>query len=350
MQIKPDQLRNDLKTRQYPVYMVSGEEPLQHRETVDMLRKAARYYGYEEREVYTADAKFDWNTLSTAANELSLFASRRVIEIHLPSGKPSDKGAALIDYCENLPQDILLLIIVGKKIEAASKKSKWYKAVDQLGGIISVWPIEGYQLNRWLSERLQSKGLALQADSLQLINDRVEGNLLAADQEIEKLSLLYPRSDQVIQLDLEQVSEAVFDSARYKLFDLFDCALSGDLKRASRMLYGLQREDQSIVLIMSLFAKEVRMLARITAAFEQNRQQNNIEAAMKGFYIYPRRKSLITEAVRKSKAENWQKLLKQLLQADKMSKGAKQGDPWDMMQLILADVAGKPYLLPDTNT
>lgn len=340
MQIKAEQLRNDLKARQHPVYMICGEEPLQHRESVDMLRKAARYYGYEEREVYTADASFDWNFLAIAANELSLFANKRLIEIHLPSGKPSDKGVALIHYCENLPQDILLLIVAGK-IESATRKSKWYKAVDKVAGIISVWPIEGHQLSHWLNKRLQSKGLSLHPDSVQLINERVEGNLLAADQEIEKLSLLYPASGQMISLEQEQVSEAVIDSARYNLFELFDCALSGDLKRASRMLYGLQREGQPIILIMSLFAREVRMLARMSAIIHKER---NVDAAMKGHYIFPKRKSLIVQSLRTSRPEHWQQLLKRLLQADKMAKGAEQGEPWDLMQLILADVAQKPYL------
>ncbi|NOQ80855.1 MAG: DNA polymerase III subunit delta [Gammaproteobacteria bacterium] len=345
MQIKPDQLRNDLKARQYPVYMVCGDEPLQHREAVDMLRKAARYYGYEERDVYHADAHFDWNNLLIAANELSLFASKKIIEIHMPTGKPSDKGAALIEYCENLPPDIILIIIAGK-VESATKKSKWYKAVDAVAGIVTVWSIDGHHLNQWLQRRLQAKGLSLQADSLQLINDRIEGNLLAADQEIEKLSLLYSvaGSKQLLPLDYEQVAEAVFDSARYNLFDLFDCALSGDLKRASRMLYGLQREGLSIILIMSLFAKEVRMLAKMSAILYAGGQQQNVEAAMKGFYIFPKRKSLLAQALHTSRPEQWQQLLKQLLLADKMAKGAEIGDPWDMMQLILSAVAGKTYL------
>ncbi len=340
MQIRPEQLRNDLKKKQYPIYMVCGDEPLQHREAVDMLRKAAKYYGYDEREVYIADSKFDWNILLNAANELSLFATKRLIEIHLPSGKPSDRGAALIHYSENLPQDIILLIVAGK-IEAATRKSKWYKAIDKAARIIPIWPIEGPQLNQWLSRRLQAKGLNLQADSIQLFSDRIEGNLLAADQEIEKLSLLFPAADQMISLDHEQLSNAVFDSARYNLFDLFDCALSGDLKRASRMLYGLQREGLSVILIMSLVAKEVRMLARMSAIMQQNQ---NIQAAMKGFYIYPMRKNLLTQTIRNSQAEHWQKILKQLLLADKIAKGAEQGNPWDMMQLILADIADKQYL------
>jgi len=264
MQIRADQLRNDLKKRQLPVYMICGEEPLQHKEAVDMLRNAAKYYGYEEREVYHVDASFDWNTLMVSANELSLFASKKLIELHMPTGKPSDRGSTFTQYSEALPEDTILLIVAGK-VESATRKSKWYKAIDSIGGIVSVWPIEGSQLNQWLQQRLQSKGLILDSDAVQLINDRVEGNLLAADQEIEKLSLLYPvmsgtsegEKKQATRLSFEQVSEAVFDSARFNLFDLFDCALSGDLKRASRMLYGLQHEGLSIILIMSLFAKEV---------------------------------------------------------------------------------------------
>lgn len=350
MQIRVDQLRNDLKKRQLPVYMVCGDEPLQHREAVDMLRKAAKYFGYEEREVYTAEAGFDWNNLLSSANELSLFASKKLIELHLPTGKPSDKGNAFIAYCDNPPPDTILLIVAGK-IESATKKSKWYKAVEQLAGIISVWPIEGQSLNQWLQRRLQAKGLQLQPDAVQLINDRVEGNLLAADQEIEKLSLLHPAAaaqGQLQQLDYEQVSDAVFDSARYNLFDLFDCALSGDLKRASRMLYGLQREGLSIILIMSLFTREVRMLAKMSAVlYPQDNTGSNIDAALKVTYVYPKRKPLITQALRKTRPQLWHDLLIQLLQADKMAKGAAPGDAWDMMQLILGRVAGKAYLTCD---
>ncbi|WP_198264163.1 DNA polymerase III subunit delta [sulfur-oxidizing endosymbiont of Gigantopelta aegis] len=358
MQIKPDQLRNDLKNRQLPVYLVCGDEPLQHKEAVDMLRKAAKYYGYDDREVYTADASFDWNTLLISANELSLFSSKKIIELHLPTGKPADKGLAFIEYCNNLPPDIILFIFAGK-IESATKKSKWFKAVDAVAGVVQVWPIDGQQLNQWLQRRLQGKGLLLASDAVQLINDRVEGNLLAADQEIEKLSLLYParvteageKNRQMINLDYEQVSEAVFDSARYNLFDLFDCTLSGDLTRASRMLTGLQREGLSIILIMSLFTREVRLLAKMSAVLGGNNGANNmnpghsdVERAMQGVYIFPKRKSLIAQALRNTRPQLWQNLLKQLLQADKMAKGALPGDPWDLMQLILGRVAGKTYL------
>jgi len=340
MQIRPDQLRNNLIAKRYPVYLLCGDEPLQHKECIDMLRKAVKYYDYDEREVYTADAHFDWNSLEVAANELSLFSSKRLIELHLPSGKPSDKGVALIHYCENLPEDVILLMVAGK-IESATKKSKWYKAVDKVAGIITVWPIEGSQLNQWLNKRLHLKKLSLQADSIQLIKDRVEGNLLAADQEIEKLSLLFPAKDQMLALDFEQVSYAVFDNARYNIFELFDSALSGDLKRASRMLYGLQREGQAIILILTLVVKEVRMLARMTAEMDQ---KQDVQAAMKGFYIYPKRKALVTQAVRSSQTEHWRQLLIRLLFADKMAKGMESGDPWEWMQLILADIANQPYL------
>lgn len=345
MQINPTQLRKDLKARRYPVYMVCGDEPLQHREALDMLRKAMHYYGYQERDVYIADGQFNWQSLLAAANELSLFADKKVIEIHLPTGKPSDQGKALIHYCEHLPADTILFIVAAK-IEAATKKSKWYKAVDSVAGIINVWPIEGQRLNQWLHTRLQSKGLNVAKDALQLINERVEGNLLAADQEIEKLSLLYPveKKQAMLVLSYEQVSEAVFDNARYNLFSLFDCALSGDLKRSSRILYGLKREDQSIILILALFAKEVRMLARMSAVFYSGDKPGNIELAMHGFYIFPKRKMLLARALRTEKTVHWQHLLKQLLLVDKTIKGVQSGDPWAMMQLILATIAGQAFI------
>ncbi len=192
MQIRAEKLRNDLKKRQLPMYLLCGEEPLQHKETLDMLRKAAHYYGYTDREVYTAETGFDWDTLLNSANTLSLFAGKRLLELFLPSGKPGDKGGkALLSYCEHPPEDTMLLIVIAGKLDAAAKKSRWYKALDKTGGIIQVWPIEGQQLNGWLNRRLQAKGLKLPQEAVQLINDRVEGNLLAADQEIEKLSLLF---------------------------------------------------------------------------------------------------------------------------------------------------------------
>lgn len=361
MQIRAEQLRNELKKRQLPLYMVCGEEPLQHKEAVDMLRKAAKYYGYEDREVYAVDTGFDWDMLKNSANTLSLFSSKRLIELHLPKTKPGDKGAsALIAYCDNPPEDTILLIVAGK-LEGSAKKSKWYKALDKSGAIVQVWPIEGHQLNNWLNRRLQAKGLRLQADAVQLINDRVEGNLLAADQEIEKLSLLYPvievrsgsqpRKNSLeltnspelkneLSLDCEQVAEAVFDSARYNVFDLFDSALSGDIKRAMRMLNSLQHEGTAIMLILALVAKEIRMLAKMSVIA----RQQGVDNALKSQYFYPKRKGLIATALQQTSPGHWQDLLQKLLEADKMAKGRVAGDPWDIMQLVLAEVANKPYL------
>jgi DNA polymerase-3 subunit delta len=356
MQIRAEQLRNNLKNRQLPLYMVCGEEPLQHKEAVDMLRKAAKYYAYEDREVYTVETGFDWDMLARSANTLSLFANKKLIELHLPTAKPGAKGAsALISYCENPPEDTILLIIAGK-LEGSAKKTKWYKALDKSGAIVQVWPIEGKQLNVWLNRRLQSKGLKLQSDAVQLINDRIEGNLLAADQEIEKLSLLYPASlerknslertnsperNKELKLDREQVAEAVFDSARFNVFELFDNALSGDIKRAARMLTGLQHEGMAIMLILALIAKEVRMLAKMSAIA----QQQGVENALKSQYFYSKRRGLIVKALKDSSPRHWQDLLQKLLEADKMAKGMTEGDPWELMQLVLAEVANKPYLI-----
>ncbi len=342
MNIRVEQLRNDLKARQYPIYLVSGDEPLQHQESCDMLRKAAKYYGYEEREVYYADAHFDWQQLNSAANELSLFSTKKVIEIQLTQGKPSDKGVALIEYCEHLPEDVILFLFMAK-IEAATKKSKWYKALDSIAGIINVWPIEGSYLNQWLVQRLAKNSLQISPDSIQLLSDRIEGNLLSAAQEIDKLALLYTSSENKTQVSLtdEQVNESVFDNARYNLFDLFDCALSGNLIRASHMLVGLKKEGVALILILTLIAKEVRMLAKMSYRLREN---NNINAAMQGVYIFPKRKSLISQALKKQDMFHWQAILQQLLEIDKMAKGRAEGEPWQSLQNVLSGIAGHSYL------
>lgn len=337
MQLKPGQLRNDLKARQWPLYFVHGEEPLQCREAVDMLRKAARYFGYEDREVLQAEKGFDWLTLDQSAQSLSLFSSKRLLELHLPDGKPGDQGAkALIRYAEHPPQDTILLIIAGK-LDASAKKTRWYKALDSVGVVVQAWPLNGRQLEDWLAGRLHAHGLLLEPDAVKLIAERVEGNMLAADQEIEKLALLYPDNQ---QLSLEQVEEAVLDSSRYNVFKLFDTALAGELGHALKMLGGLRQEGVAGLLVVSLLAREVRQLAQLSG----RAAREGVDAAISKAYIFPARKALLKKTLQQRDAGQWEQLLFSLLDADKMAKGIKPGSPWDKLQMVLAAIAGQPYL------
>jgi len=190
MQVTTEKLRNHLKEGIRPIYFVYGDEPLQIRDNTDMLRKAAVYYGFEEREVYTADKSFDWHQLHQAASEISLFSSKKLIEIYLPTGKPGDKGSkALIEYCQNIIEDNILLIYTGE-IESSVKRSKWFKQLQSSAVIVPVYPLKDQQLHNWIVNRLNQNGLQCDADAIKFLAEFVEGNLLAADQEIIKLSLL----------------------------------------------------------------------------------------------------------------------------------------------------------------
>ena len=187
-----------------PVYFLSGDEPFQLDEAAAQIRQAAKAQGYTEREVYHVDRSFDWDLLTQSAGSMSLFAERKLIELRIPGGKPGDKGSkALVDYTQQLPEDNLLLI-VSAKLDAAQTKSKWFKALDAVGATLAVWPLELQQLPAWLKKRMQLRGLQPSEDALTILAEQVEGNLLAADQELEKMLLLYGEGS----ITAEQVIEA----------------------------------------------------------------------------------------------------------------------------------------------
>ncbi len=191
MRIRPEQLNAALQKGLAPVYFISGDEPLQLGEMADAVRKAARQAGFETREIFSADTGFEWNELAVSADSLSIFADKKIIDLRLPSGTPGTEGSkALITYCERLPEDTLLLITAGK-LASASLKTRWFQALDKAGCVIQVWPLEGQDLIRWLQQRMQSRGLQAEAEGLRTLAARIEGNLLAAAQEIEKLYVLY---------------------------------------------------------------------------------------------------------------------------------------------------------------
>ncbi|MBV2092883.1 MAG: DNA polymerase III subunit delta, partial [Candidatus Thiodiazotropha sp. (ex Ctena orbiculata)] len=211
MRLRNDQLNAQLKRDLAPLYLLSGDEPLQMMEAADLIRQAARQQGFSEREVLDQVSGFDWFALNQAAESLSLFGDRRLLELRLNSAKLGNEGGkALIEYCQRPAEDTLLLITL-PKLEKSQMKSKWLQAVDQLGVVIQVWPVEGNRLMPWIEQRLRQAGLIPEAGVVQMLMDRVEGNLLAANQEIEKLLLL--QGEGVVTQD--QLMQAVADSARF---------------------------------------------------------------------------------------------------------------------------------------
>ncbi|MFK5985629.1 MAG: DNA polymerase III subunit delta [Pseudomonadota bacterium] len=343
MQLGTQQLREHLKQGILPLYFVYGDEPLQIRDNTDMLRKAAKYYGYEEREVYSADASFDWQQLHQAASEISLFSSKKLIEIYLPSGKIGDKGSkAIIKYCQNLISDNLLLLYTGE-LDSPSRRSKWFKQIQAAGVVVAVYPLKEQQLFNWLQTRLYKEGLQCDNEGIKFLAESVEGNLLAADQEIIKLGLLYKpaltsesptkqsKPTDLENISLQQILAAVQNNARYKGFDLFDTVLKGQSTQVVAMLKTFEQDGTAIVWLLFILAKEIRSMAIISAY----QQQMQLAAAMNKVYIFAQRKSLIEQVLRKNTAINWNNYILQLAEVDKQIKGVAKGDPWLSLNSML---------------
>jgi DNA polymerase-3 subunit delta len=273
MQLKPDQLSAHLARGLRPVYTVHGDEPLLAQEVADAIRTAARDAGYAERKVFVvAGAHFDWSGVLGAAQSLSLFAERQLIEIRIPNGKPGKDGSeALQQYCAGLGEDLLTLVHL-PKLDRQQQQSAWFTALDSAGASVRVDPVERNALPAWIAQRLAAQGQRVEdgepgVQTLQFFADRVEGNLLAAHQEVQKLALLYPAGT----LGFDQVEQAVLNVARYDNFKLGEAVLAGQAPRALRMLAGLRAEGEAAVLVHWTLAEDIRALKRVKDAQAQGR-------------------------------------------------------------------------------
>jgi len=273
MQIRPDQLDAQLARGLKPLYTIHGDEPLLAQEAGDAIRAAARAAGYTERKVFTVSgAHFDWSGVLGAAQAMSLFAERQLIEIRIPSGKPGkDGGEALQRYCERLPEDVLTLVQL-PRLDWQQVKAAWFNALDAAGTTLRVETLDRKALPAWLAQRLARQGQRVQAGeagqrTLAFFADRVEGNLLAAHQELQKLALLHPPGE----LSFEQVEAAVLNVARYDVAKLSEAVWAGQVARALRMLDGLRAEGEAVVLVHWTLADDVRTLARARAALDDGK-------------------------------------------------------------------------------
>ncbi|HHI93517.1 MAG TPA: DNA polymerase III subunit delta [Gammaproteobacteria bacterium] len=327
MKIFPDKLEAQLKNALLPVYFFSGDEPLQLGEAADAVRRHAREQGFSEREVMHVEKGFDWNELLVASNAMSLFAEKRVIDLRLPSGKPGkDGGAALAEYAGRPPEDTVLLISSGK-VDKRSQSAKWYKALDNVGVTLQVWPVEAAEMPRWLEQRLRSRGLQPDRDAVRIIAERVEGNLLAAAQEVDKLVLLNGTGP----LSAGQVEAAVADSARFDVFGLVDTALTGDAPRLTRMLDGLRGEGVEPILVLWALTRELRNLADMAAQIEGGK---NVDGVL--VRVWGKRKGPVKAGLQRHNRVRWQQMLRRAARLDRVIKGATPGNAWDeLLQLTL---------------
>lgn len=331
--LRPEQLTTALAKQLASVYLVSGDEPLLIQESCDQIRAAARQKGFSERELYHVDTHFDWGQLLAAANSLSLFAEKKMIEVRMPSGKPGEKGGKILQEYIQSPSPDNLLLIITEKLDGATQKSKWFKAIEDAGYHIQIWPVTPAQLPRWIGVRLQQAGLQADSDAIDLLASRIEGNLLAAAQEIEKLKLL--AVDQRISYEL--MASVVADSARYDVFGLTDKALHGDARAAVRTLQGLKTEGTEPINVLWAVTREIRALIQISQAVAQGKQ---FEWAAKQAGVWDKRQPLVQGALRRLKPAQLQQLLRKANGIDKAIKGMRNAEPWDELLDLLLNIAG----------
>lgn len=332
--LRGDQITQALGKSLKPIYTVSGDEPLLVQEACDSLRKLAKKRGFSEREVHHADGNFQWLDLLNSANSLSLFSDKKIIEIRVPNGKPGEQGSKILnEYLEKPNPDSLLLLIL-PKLDKRTQNTKWFKTLENKGDVVIIWPINRPQLPRWLAGRLNKAGLNATDDALDILCAKVEGNLLAAVQEIEKLKLLAPESGEI---DTALMASVVMDSARYDVFSLVDKALHGDCRGAADNLKGLQGEGSEPPIILWALARDIRLLCTLQEGVKRGEK---FDVMCKKNGVWDTRKALIKSALRRVNHQQLQHMLKKCSLADHMIKGLHTGNVWSLLLDITLNLSG----------
>lgn len=337
MKLNASQLARQLKDSLAPVYVTSGDEPLLAGEAADLIRAACRRDGSEERLVFHVDRTFEWGQLHDTSHSLSLFAQKRLIELRVPSGKPGDEGAkAILAWLESPPPDTTLLISL-PKLDGSTQRTKWAKAlIDHAHSrFVQMWPVDAQQLPGWMRERLAAVGITPSAEALDLLSTRVEGNLLAAEQEIQKLKLYCDAG----HLDLETVQRVVADSARFDVFSLVDAMLQGQPEHALRILQGLRGEGVEAPVVLWALAREVRSLASMAHGLQRQIPLDRVFASQRP-PVWDKRKPVLTQALKRHPAAAWDGWLQAAQQIDEQIKGQQPGSAWDGLSVLVLGVAG----------
>ncbi len=333
MQLRLDALDAHLAKTLAPLYVIVSDEHLLALEAADRIRKAARAQGLTEREVLVVERSFKWGELLAANQSQSLFGDRKLIELRIPTGKPGKEGGqALQEYAGALNPDNVTLITL-PKLDWQTQKAAWVAALQQAGVYIEIPLVERAQLPAWIGARLAAQRQSADRPALDFIADRVEGNLLAAHQEIQKLALLYPEG----KLSFEQIQDAVLNVARYDVFKLNEAMLAGDTSRLARMIDGLKGEGEALPLVLWAMAEEIRTLLKLKAGMAQGK---SVGMLLKEYRIWGPRERLMEPALRRLALSTLENALQEAAQIDKMVKGLRAkgfaGDAWDaLLQLGL---------------
>jgi DNA polymerase-3 subunit delta len=327
MRLKSEQLSGALQKSLGAVYLFSGDEPLQVLELADSVRRAAKQAGFLEREIFSTDTGFEWSEITTAARSMSIFGDKKVIDLRVPTTNFGNEGAkTLISYCEKLPADTVLLITTGK-LNTAGMKTRWFEAVDKVGITIQVKPLEGDELIQWLQNRLQQRGLSADRAGLSLLAERVEGNLLAAAQEIEKLYVLYGAA----ALTQAQIFDVVADSSRYDVFKLIDAIGAANVNRIFKVLAGLRNEGIAPPVVLWGLMREARTLCKVKIELNEGKSKDIV---FRNNQIWDKRVGLVEKTIKRLSHNQLFEILTLSAKADRQAKGQESGDVWETILAV----------------
>lgn len=333
MRLKTEQLDAALARGLLPVYAVSGDEPLLVDEAAARIRAALRRAGVDERQSFQAESGFDWPAWLAGFDSLSLFASRRLVELRLPTGKPGTEGGkALEAWCAEPPAETWLLVIL-PRLDRAGQGAKWFAALERAGALVTPVAPGLERLPEWIGARLAGHGLKADRETLAFLAERVEGNLLAAHQEIEKLALLLPPGP----LTLAEAREAVLDVSRHDAGQIPEALLKGEPVRLARILAGLREEGETPILALWVLTQEIRTLYRLAWGA---RRGESLTRAFASQRIWESRQPLMRRALQRLDLDTLRAALRQAARIDRVAKGLGREDAWEMLHHLALGLTG----------
>jgi DNA polymerase-3 subunit delta len=334
MKVYANQLRSVLSKKLPLACWLSGDEPLQMRDSTDLIRSICKSQGFTERERYDVDANFEWDTLIAAGNSLSLFADKKLIELNLKSSKLEESARkVLAEYLQHASPDNLLLLS-SPKIDAATTKTQWFGKLESQLMLVQIYPLEADKLLGWIENRLSDFAITADNDAIQLMADRIEGNMLAADQEIIKLNLLFGSG---IHLRIEHIARTVADNARFNVFGLVDACLGGESARAVRTLQRMQQEGQELLPLNAMICKELRQLSTMLREIADGAR---IEDILQQHRIWNNRQPLLKRALRRLSLEQVNALIVEARDVDLAIKGMHTVPAWMLMEHVCLGLSG----------
>ena len=328
MAVRPEQLASTLEQGLAPVYLLAGAEPLLVQECRDQVIRAAQAAGFAERTVFEVSGKFDWNRLTEDAGALSLFSSQKILDIRLPTGKPGREGAKVLSEMAASPDPDILLLVSSGEWSGAMRKLKWTASLAKAGVLVEIWPIRPNELPGWIRNRMQAAGLRPEPEAVSLLAELVEGNLLAAQQEIDKLLLVGGDT----RVSMDDVTRSVANSARFDSFRLVDCALAGQLGECLRVASGLQRTGVAIQLVYAALYRELSVADTVRAATQSG---ENEAVTFKKLRVWPARQGAMRQTLRRLSGDDFGEAFRTLSLIDRQSKGRARGDAWQTLDRLL---------------